>query len=169
MEPSAYPYVKPGAGALFIHFGAEEVTEALDGHLAEFPQAVGFLTVMGDRAIENRPLMEHVFNYLAEHSLSWLDATGSPRSQSHALGGEKNVIAYTLQPVSLSSLDEPGLYIARLAARARKSGTALALLSYHAKGFTRFAEALSLNEDRLEDAGIAPVKSSDLEIPPEGG
>jgi hypothetical protein len=78
-------------------------------------------------------------------------------------------VAYTLQSVPLSSLNEPGLYIARLAARARKSGTALALLDYHAKGFAAFTEALSLNEDRLEDAGIAPVKSSDLEAPSEGG
>lgn len=167
MEPGAYPYVKPGPGALFIHHGPEEVKRLLAEHLAAFPDAAGFLTVLGDRAIENRPLLEPVFAFLAVHGLVWLDATGSPRSLSSALGGERGVPVHAVQPLDLASTREPGLLIARLAARARKSGTALALFRYDRKGFAAFAEALSLNEDRLEDAGIAAVKLSELDARPE--
>jgi polysaccharide deacetylase 2 family uncharacterized protein YibQ len=80
MEPAAYPVVKPGPRALFIHFSQGETERVLRDRLDLNSDAAGFATRLGDRAIEHPGLMANVMAFVAERGLIFLDLTGSPRS-----------------------------------------------------------------------------------------
>lgn len=80
MEPAAYPVVKPGPRALFIDDSREEIEGILRERLESNPEAAGFATKHGDRAIESPALMGSVLEFTASRRLLFLDLTGSPRS-----------------------------------------------------------------------------------------
>ncbi len=82
MEPVAYPIVKPGPRALFIHHTRAEAVLILRQRLDRNPDAAGFATKLGDRVIEHPALMENVLTFTAENDLLFLDLTGSPRSRT---------------------------------------------------------------------------------------
>jgi polysaccharide deacetylase 2 family uncharacterized protein YibQ len=82
MEPAAYPVVKPGPRALFIHHDKGEILRILRERLDLNSDAAGFATRLGDRAIEHPGLTDNVMGFMADRGLLFLDLTGSPRSQT---------------------------------------------------------------------------------------
>ncbi len=155
MEPSTYPYVDPGKHALFIHHTKEEVGKILSEGFDSLPKAAGFVTKYGDRAIENQPLLDKVFQYTAGKHLVFLDLTGSPRSlsrQSAAAQGAhcRNLSAY---PDSLHVDEE----LVRRAVLAQKTGEAILVLPYTHTAFKALENSLAANAARFEELGLELV------------
>jgi polysaccharide deacetylase 2 family uncharacterized protein YibQ len=95
MEPAAYPVVKPGPRALFIHHTKDEIERILRGRLDENGDAAGFATRLGDRAIEHPGLMDNVMEFVADRGLLFLDLTGSPRSRAPQAAAHAGAIAFS--------------------------------------------------------------------------
>lgn len=160
MEPSTYPYVDPGKHALFIHHTKEEVGKILSEGFDSLPKAAGFATKYGDRAIENQPLLEKVFQYTAGKNLVFLDLTGSPRSLSRqcaaAQGARcRNLLAYQ----DSLHMDEE---LVKRAVLAQKTGEALMVLPYTHAAFKALENSLSTNAGRFEELGLELVTYTHL-------
>lgn len=165
MEPAAYPFVDPGKHALFIHHTQEDVERILSGDLDSLPKAAGFASRLGDRAIENQPLLEKLFRFTARQGLVFLDFTGSPRSLAR-----QTAVAQSARSRSLSifkdslRLDEE---IARKAMAAQKTGDAVFAIRYTATGFRNLAKALEADEIRFNEIGLELVTLSSLVAAPD--
>lgn len=165
MEPSAYPFVDPGKHALFIHHSKEEVEKILAGDLDSLPKAAGFASRLGDRAIENQPLLEKLFQFTARKGLVFLDFTGSPRSLAHQTAAAQSARSRTLTLFKDSlRLDEE---IARKAMVAQKTGDAILAVQYTATGFRNLAKALEADVIRFNEIGLELVTLSSLVATPD--
>lgn len=126
MEPSAYPYVRPGPRALFIHHGRDDIERILRDRIDAHPRAAGFATLHGDRAIENGVLMENVLGFVAARQLIFLDLTASPRSLTTHLAlrtGADAVVASVLDAGTGKGADKVlAAELDRRAALARRTG-----------------------------------------------
>ena len=98
MEPAAYPVVKPGPRALFIHLSKGAIERILRDRLDLNSDAAGFATRLGDRAIEHPDLMANVMTFVAERGLLFLDLTGSPRTLAPQAALNAGVTAYSASP-----------------------------------------------------------------------
>ncbi len=165
MEPSTYPFVDPGKHALFIHHSKEDVEKILKKDLDSLPQAAGFASRHGDRAIENQPLLEKLFQFTAEKGLVFLDLTGSPRSlarQTAAAQGARNRSLTVFKDGE--RLEEE---LARKTLLAQRTGDAILVLPYSESGFRRLAAALDENAIRFNEIGLELVTLSALVAAPE--
>ncbi len=163
MEPAAYPFVDPGKHALFIHHGKDDVERILSQARDSLPKAAGFATRYGDRAIENQPLLDKVFQYTARRNLVFLDLTGSQRSlarQTAAAQGARNRTLAQWKD-SLHLEDE----LARKVALAQKTGDAVLALPYSVTGFRNLRKALDANAERFNEMGLELVTLSSLATP----
>lgn len=165
MEPSAYPYVDPGKHALFIHHSKEDVGKILDEGLDSVKQAAGFASRFGDRAIENQPLLEKLFQYAGRRNLVFLDLTGSPRSLARQIAAAQSARSRSLVAFKDSVHIEEEL--ARKAALARKTGDAILVLPYTAAGFRNLEKALADNAVRFNEIGLELVTLSSLVAAPD--
>jgi polysaccharide deacetylase 2 family uncharacterized protein YibQ len=130
MEPAAYPVVKPGPRALFIHHTQGEVERILRERLEGNPDAAGFATCLGDRAIEYPELMDYVMAFTADRGLLFLDLTGSPRSrasQAALRAGASLFSAVAHDPGNASSLKAE---LERRIAVAKRSGEGVWVLRH---------------------------------------
>jgi polysaccharide deacetylase 2 family uncharacterized protein YibQ len=155
MEPSTYPYVNPGPHAVFIHHSAEDVDRLLSRAMDSLPKARGYATRLGDRAIENQPLLEKLFRITSSRDLFFLDLTGSPRSLTRQVAGGMGA-RYRVARVDKDSLGV-GEEFANRAAAARKVGDALWVVDWSPKVFQRIDKAVEEHGDRLAEAGIELV------------
>jgi polysaccharide deacetylase 2 family uncharacterized protein YibQ len=133
MEPSTYPYVKPGPRALFIDYSRDQAEGILRGRLEAYPRARGFATTHGDRAIENPQLMESVLDFMASRSLVFLDLTGSPLSQTAALSQKSGAESFSARAQAAGSEGNLEAELERRTALAKKSGEGIWVLR-HAPG-----------------------------------
>ncbi|MCD6023104.1 MAG: protein of unknown function YibQ [Fibrobacteria bacterium] len=136
MEPSTYPYVKPGPRALFIDHSRDQAEGILRGRLEAYPKARGFATTHGDRAIENPQLMESVLDFMASRSLVFLDLTGSPLSQTTALSQKSGAESFSARAQVPGSEGNLEAELDRRAALAQKSGEGIWVLR-HSPGLPR--------------------------------
>jgi polysaccharide deacetylase 2 family uncharacterized protein YibQ len=130
MEPAAYPHVKPGPRALFIDQKPERIESLLRERLDMHPEAIGFATRYGDRAIEHPGLMGTVLGFSAAQGLLFLDLTGSSRSQTQPVSlstGAESYATVVRDPGSESELAED---LARRAKAARRSGEGVWVLRH---------------------------------------
>ena len=165
MEPSAYPYVDPGKHALFIHHSKEDVEKILARSLDSLPKAAGFASRLGDRAIENQPLLEKLFHYTARNGLVFLDFTGSPRSLARQTAAAQGARSRTLTLFKDSlRLDEE---LARKAILAQKTGDAILAIPYTITGFRNLEKALEADVIRFNEIGLELVTLSSLVAAPD--
>ncbi len=162
MEPSTYPYVKPGPRALFIDFKRDQAEGILRERLEAYPKARGFATTHGDRAIENPQLMASVLDFMASRSLVFLDLTGSPLSQTAALSqksGAESFSSRVQQSGSESNLDAE---IERRLSLAKKSGEGIWVLR-HAPGLPALLTRLFVRRtEAFDELGLQWVPLGDL-------
>ena len=163
MEPAAYPYVDPGKHALFIHHNRQDVERILSDALDSLPQARGFASRYGDRAIENLPLLDKLFQFNAGRGLLFLDLTGSPRSLARQAASAQGARARAALPYREAAVEEE---LGRKAALARKTGEALLVLPYAPGVFRQLAETIAANEERFNLAGLELVTFSGLSAAP---
>jgi polysaccharide deacetylase 2 family uncharacterized protein YibQ len=155
MEPSSYPYVNPGPHALFIHHSAEDVDRLLSQAMDSLPEAKGYASRLGDRAIENQPLLEKLFRITSSRGLVFLDLTGSPRSLTRQVAGGMGA-RYRVARVDKDSLGVSEEFSNRAAA-ARKVGDALWVVDWSPDVFKRIDKAVGEHGERLAEAGIELV------------
>ncbi len=160
MEPSSYPFVDPGKHALFIHHSKAEVSKILSEGLDSLPKAIGFVTKYGDRAIENLPLLDKLFQYTAGKNLVFLDLTNSPRSLARQSAAAQGARVRSLLPFRDSlHVDEE---LARKAMQAEKTGEAVLVLPYTQSGFQGLEKALATNATSFAELGLELVTFSNL-------
>jgi polysaccharide deacetylase 2 family uncharacterized protein YibQ len=165
MEPSAYPYIDPGKHALFIHHSPEDVAKILDEALDSLPKAAGFSSRYGDRAIENQPLLEKLFQYTARKGLVFLDLTGSPRSLARQTAAAQGARSRSLAAFKDSAHVEEEL--ARKAALAQKTGDAILALPWSAAAMRALEKSLQANAQRFNEIGLELVTLSTLVATPD--
>ena len=162
MEPSTYPYIKPGPRALFIDFKRDQAEGILRDRLGAYPKARGFATTHGDRAIENPQLMESVLDFMASRSLAFLDLTGSPLSQTTALSQKSGAESFTSrvqEPGSESNLEAE---IERRTGLAKKSGEGIWVLR-HAPGLpAQLTRLFARRASAFGELGLQWVPLGDL-------
>lgn len=160
MEPSSYPYLNPGQHALFIHHTREDVDRLLAAALDSLPKARGFATKHGDRAIENKPLLDKLFRQTAARNLLFLDLTESPRSLTRQVAGSLGA-RYRIAAVDKDSLGV-GEELAHRAAVAQRTGEALWVIAWSPAAFRRLEKALAEHEGRMAETGLEFVTASRL-------
>lgn len=163
MEPSAYPYIDPGKHALYIHHNKEDVERILGAALDSLPKAEGFASRYGDRAIENGPLLDKLFQFTARRKLVFLDLTGSPRSLTRRAAAAQGARSRTLVLFRDSAHVEEEL--ARKAALAQKSGEAVLALPYSDIGLRLLSKAIAANAVRFNEMGLELVDLAALSAP----
>ncbi len=165
MEPSAYPYVKPGPGALYIHYSRSEVNRVLDAKMRASPRSRGFATRLGDRAIENRPLMLSLLEYTAHRHLVFLDLTASPRSLAGPLSLPTGAMVYAARVAAPEGDDAFDEELARRCGLAQKTGDGIWALSY-TPGLAEALERVRLKyEDRFDALGLEWTVLDSLRTP----
>jgi polysaccharide deacetylase 2 family uncharacterized protein YibQ len=162
MEPANYPYVKPGPGALFIHHSRAEVERLMTARLKTCPAAAGFATTYGDRAIENRPLMENMFRFTAARSLLFLDLTGSSRSLTASVALETGAIAYSVRIQEPDSGQKFEAELLRRCDLAGRTGEGIWVLRYFPGLPALLENLLSKNQKHFEEMGLEMVPLSAL-------
>ncbi len=162
MEPFAYPYLNPGNGAIFIHHSKTEVEQLIRIKLQRLPQAKGFATTFGDRAIENRPLLENILGFLAEQSMLFLDLTGSPRSLTASVAQKTGVQSYSIRIKETPNLKILESELARNCALAEKAGERIWVLSYSPSLLSNLTLLLEEHQAQFEEAGLEWVTFSSL-------
>ncbi len=163
MEPTGYPYIRPGPGALFIHQKPTELDALMKARLKTYPTAVGFATTFGDRAIENRPLLGSVLKFAAAHSLIFIDLTASPRSLTATLAqqtGATTLSARVREPDSAADRFETELL--KRCERAGKTGEGIWVLRYFPGLSSMLEAALNKNRPYFDEIGLDWVPVSCL-------
>jgi polysaccharide deacetylase 2 family uncharacterized protein YibQ len=160
MEPSSYPFVDPGKHGIFIHHTQEEIGKILSEGFDSLPHAKGFVTKYGDRAIENLPLLDNLFLYIAGKDLTFLDLTGSPRSLARQAAAAHGARCRSLTAFKDGSHLEEELI--RKAMQATKTGEAVLVLPYRQTDFKNLERILLTNEDRFRELGLEFVTYSAL-------
>jgi polysaccharide deacetylase 2 family uncharacterized protein YibQ len=163
MEPSAYPYIDPGKNALYIHHGKEDVDRILGRAMDSIPKAEGFASRYGDRAIENQPLLDKLFQFTARRKLVFLDLTGSQRSLARQSAAAQGARSRTLSPFRDSAHVEEEL--ARKTALAQKSGEAVLVLPFSENGFRKLSKAIAAETPRFNEMGLELVDLASLSEP----
>jgi polysaccharide deacetylase 2 family uncharacterized protein YibQ len=163
MEPAAYPYVDPGKHALFIHHTKEDVERILGEALDSLPKATGFASRYGDRAIENQPLLEKLFQFTARRKLAFLDFTGSQRSLARQTAAAQGARSRTLALFRDSVHAEEEL--ARKAILAQKTGEAVLAMPFTETAFRSLRKSIEANLPRFNEIGLELVGLSDLAAP----
>ncbi|MDB5106002.1 MAG: uncharacterized protein JWP91_3691 [Fibrobacteres bacterium] len=165
MEPAAYPFVDPGKHALFIHHSKEDVEKILTEGLDSVPHAAGYASRLGDRAIENQPLLEKLFQFTARKGMVFLDLTGSPRSLARQTAAAQGARSRTVASFKDSLRVEEEL--ARKCALAQKTGDAILVLPYTASAFRILEKSLDANAIRFNEMGLELVTLSSLVAAPD--
>jgi len=162
MEPSEYPFIKPGPGALFIHHSRVEIEKLMAKRLKRFPDAGGFATGFGDRAIGNRPLMESVLGFTAAHSLLFLDLTESPRTLVPILAPRLGAVAFSARVLELQSEAKLEEEMARQCALAEKTGGGVWVVRYSRGLPDQIARLIRKHQPRFAEMGLEWVTLSSL-------
>ncbi len=162
MEPVAYPYVKPGPDALFIHHSRAELQRLMDVRLRRCPAAKGFATTYGDRAIGNRPMMQKVLEYARARSLLFLDLTASPRSLVASVAQQVGASAFSARAQDPGPEAELESELSRRSGVAQKTGEGIWALRY-TPGLSGALERLwRKHEGRFGETGLEWVPLSGL-------
>lgn len=80
MQPSSYPRVNPGPGALFTDMDADRIKRLLTDNLAQVPSVVGINNHMGSAFTEDAGGMAAVMEVLKAKGLFFLDSVTSAKS-----------------------------------------------------------------------------------------
>ncbi len=154
MEPSNYPYVKPGFDALFIHHTSSEVEKLLKRRIQSYPSAIGFATTFGDRAIENRPLLTHVLAFTAEKSLLFLDLTASSRSLTASVALQTGAVAFSARLQKPDAEDKLEAELVRRCNLAGKTGEGIWVLRYAPELPDLLGKLLEKNREHFTELGL---------------
>lgn len=166
MEPSKYPYVRPGPGALFIHHSEKEIEKLLVERVKLYPEARGFATTFGDRAIENRPLVTSVFKFAREKSLLFFDLTASSRSLTNSVALQTAAEAYTVRIQEPNDEVKVESELLRRCDLAGRTGEGVWVLRYSPQLTDLLEKLLAKNQAHFAELGLQWVTVDGLHRSP---
>ncbi len=159
MEPHQYPYKKPGKNALFIHYEKAKINELLNQKLQLFPNAAGFCSAIGDRAVENDIILNNLFRYLSKKKLGFLDLIGSQRSLSTQISRKFETL--NRQSTEINASIKLTAALTRKLALAIRKGEALLVVRYRPQTLKIIDKSISR---RLKsDKRLSLITFSELE------
>lgn len=126
MEPHQYPWVTPGNKSILIHHKDADINSILTDAKKRLPNMKGIATYMGERAVEQQPLLETLFTILNKEQLWFLDLTQSRFSKTMGICESKG--AHCKLSNSHSKSLPPEEYLTQVTKSASKNGKALAIL-----------------------------------------
>lgn len=160
MQPTRYPEINPGQGALLTSDDQQALMLKLRQNLASVPHAIGVNNHMGSAFIQDAPGMQEVMKVLAEQNLFFLDSRTA--ASTNALSqAKKFAVPFFSRHVFLDQ--NPGPEAVQKAMEqavkiAQEQGIAVAI--GHPKEET--LETLKAMLPWLESQGIQLVRASEL-------
>lgn len=161
MEPHGYLEINVGKRAILLGMSAEEIRIMLEMNLQDVPHAVGVNNHMGSRVTEEREPMEHVFKYLKECGLFYVDSYTSVKSVAYPAAKTMGIPTARNQVFldEQDSLEHIKKQLDKVAALALKHGRVIAI--GHAE--RRFViPALEEKLPEFKEKGIEIVPVSEL-------
>ncbi|MEO8277126.1 MAG: divergent polysaccharide deacetylase family protein [Thermoanaerobaculia bacterium] len=134
----------PGPGALTARMSKRELAEATEAALAAVPGAVGVNNHMGSKITAERSAMEAILAVIQRHGLYFLDSRTTADSVGFEVAREKNIAAAARDFFLDDELgrSEIAAQFARLLARAREQGAAIAIAHPHPSTLAVLAEEI---------------------------
>jgi polysaccharide deacetylase 2 family uncharacterized protein YibQ len=163
MEPSGYPEVDPGDGALLLDHTHWEIRTLMNAAIDEIPEAIGVNNHMGSAFTRDRGRMRTVINVLRGRGLFFLDSMTTPESTGFSEAARAGIPALRNNMFIDSQLDELGTVdvagqLAELEAIARKRGGAIGIAHPHEETLQSLKRLLP----EMEERGIELVAISEL-------
>lgn len=149
MEPTGYPEVNPGPGALLTGQSEAEFKRRLKDNLDQVPEARGANNHMGSRLTARKGPMKLIMTELKKRNMFFIDSLTSSdslagraaRQVGTPFGSRQVFLDNTAEPAAIAA------QLARLIARARQDGLAVAI----GHPYPQTAAALLDWADRLTD------------------
>ena len=139
MEPIGYPAHDPGPNAILSDYAPEKIAELTQNALASVPHAKGMNNHMGSRVTQNFEAMKTVLRVVKQWDFFFVDSVTSPESVAYATARDMGIPSGRNAMFLDIAEDEDAVVkrLYRLAARARREGTAIGI--GHAKPNTLHA------------------------------
>ena len=160
MEPTGYPEVNPGVGALLVEMTDVELVQTLRKNLDAFPHAKGVNNHMGSKFCENRSKLRPVMLELNTRGLFFLDSRTTSKTKAYMVAQELHVPS-AQRNVFLDNIQNPRAIRAqlnRLTELARLRGGAIGIAHPHEVTL----EVLRREIPKLSEKGIELVPVSQL-------
>lgn len=84
MEPTEYPHVNPGPGAILSSMSPDHLLDQLKRNIQEIPHIEGVNNHMGSKLTANAAQMNQIFTILKKENLFFVDSKTAPKSQGKA-------------------------------------------------------------------------------------
>ncbi|MGL1903593.1 MAG: divergent polysaccharide deacetylase family protein [Fibrobacterales bacterium] len=155
MEPIRYPYVNPGKHALYIHNTENELEEKLDDAYSKIPNAIGFATINGTRAIVHDKLLTAILGYAADKQHLFIDLTKSSRSKAPEICSTLDITCPKMRLYTFADMDR---YLTKSVSIAQKKGEHTIAIPLTTKNLHAIKKIIS----QSNETGITFVKLSSL-------
>jgi polysaccharide deacetylase 2 family uncharacterized protein YibQ len=156
MEPTEYPEVDPGEGALITTMTPDELLSQLNQNLASVPFVIGVNNHMGSRLTENSAKMRQIFTILKRRNLFFVDSLTSPNSRCKQ-AARLLKLKFARRQVFLDHDQDPNtirFQIKRLVSIAKKRGKAIGI----GHPYPTTWEVLKEDLDRIQsEVNLVPV------------
>jgi len=129
MEPTEYPELDPGEGALISSMTPDELLSQLNRNLEAVPFAVGVNNHMGSKLTQDAAKMRQIFTILKRRDLFFVDSVTSSKSRCEQAAGLLN-LRFARRQVFLDHDQDPNtirFQIKRLISIAKKRGKAIGI------------------------------------------
>ena len=160
MEPTGYPEVNPGGGALLVEMTDVELVQTLRKNLNAFPYAKGVNNHMGSKFCENERKLRPVMLELNTRGLFFLDSRTTSKTKAYKVAQELHVPS-AQRNVFLDNIQNPRAIRAqlnRLTELARLKGGAIGIAHPHEVTL----EVLRREIPKLSEKGVELVPVSQL-------
>ena len=160
MEPTGYPEVNPGVGALLVEMTDVELVQTLRKSLDAFPHVKGVNNHMGSRFCENESKLRPVMLELNTRGLFFLDSRTTSKTKAYMVAQELHVPSAE-RNVFLDNIQNPRAIRAqlnRLTELARLRGGAIGIAHPHKVTL----EVLRREVPKLSGKGVELVPVSQL-------
>ncbi len=160
MEPTGYPEVNPGVGALLVEMTDVELVQTLRKSLDAFPHVKGVNNHMGSKFCENESKLRPVMLELNTRGLFFLDSRTTSKTKAYAVAQQLHVPSAE-RNVFLDNIQNPRAIRAqlnRLTELARLRGRAIGIAHPHEVTL----EVLRREVPKLSGKGVELVPVSQL-------
>ncbi len=148
MEPTEYPHVKPGPGALLTSMTPDQLIAQLKKDIAGVPDLVGVNNHMGSKMTSSSEQMRQIFSILKKENLFFIDSRTTKETQCKPSAALLK-LPFAERDIFLDHIQDPEFIrkqIRQLIKRAHRQGYAIGIAHPH----TITYEILKENLDKLK-------------------
>lgn len=133
MEPTEYPHVKPGPGALLTAMTPDQLIAQLKKDIASVPDLVGVNNHMGSKMTASSEQMRQIFSILKKNNLFFIDSRTTKETQCRPSAALLK-LPFAERDVFIDHIQDPEFIrkqIRRLIKRAQRQGYAIGIAHPH--------------------------------------